>query len=141
MLAMRQIARMKPDMVITSTPALFMPLAGSRPERDVDQRLRLMEDGYFPGTHRRSLPSGRRRGRLVTRWGARRPTSAGWGGASSPSRTDFARGTSESPPHNAFVAFAMWKCAPPSADRAVARWSSATPSSTATSRTSPRRTC
>jgi hypothetical protein len=28
MLAMRQIARMKPDMVITSTPALFMPLAG-----------------------------------------------------------------------------------------------------------------
>jgi hypothetical protein len=46
MLAMRQIARMKPDMVITSTPALFMPLAGSRPERDVDQRLRLMEDGY-----------------------------------------------------------------------------------------------
>lgn len=46
LLAMRQIARMKPDMIITSTPALFMPLSGSRPPRDVGQRLQLMEDGY-----------------------------------------------------------------------------------------------
>ena len=46
LLAMRQIARIKPDMIITSTPALFMPLAGSRPERDITRRMRLMEDGY-----------------------------------------------------------------------------------------------